>query len=274
MGKAERLRVCVAGVTGHVGRLVAREIIDAPDLELTAAVARRAAGRTIGDELDVKHPTRIAANLKEALSADACDVLVDFTSARMALDHARQAIARKVHVVVGSSGITAEDFAALDAEARAENVGVFHGNFAITAVLAQVFATIAARYVPSWEVIEYAQANKIDAVSATARELAHRLAAGASPPWAFDPDAFVGDTRSRGANVEGTQVHAIRLPGFAFGFETIFGAPHERLTIRHEALSLGEPYVAGTLLAIRRTPSLVGVHLGLERIMDLDLSTT
>lgn len=92
--------------------------------------------------------------------------------------------------------------------------------------------------------------------SAVARSAAHRT---------------VGDVRSRGAPVTGTQVHALRLPGMTFGFEIIFGRAHERLTIKHEALTRAEPYVDGTLLAIRNVASLVGVHRGLESVLDLNL---
>jgi 4-hydroxy-tetrahydrodipicolinate reductase len=36
------------------------------------------------------------------------------------------------------------------------------------------------------------------------------------------------------------------LPGFVISFETIFGLPDERLTIRHDSDSGAQPYVAGT----------------------------
>ena len=39
--------------------------------------------------------------------------------------------------------------------------------------------------------------------------------------------------------------------GFVIAFETLFGLPDERLTIRHDAGSGAEPYAAGTLLAVR-----------------------
>jgi hypothetical protein len=32
----------------------------------------------------------------------------------------------------------------------------------------------------------------------------------------------------------GTQVHSVRFPGMVLAFETIFGLPNERLTIRHD----------------------------------------
>jgi 4-hydroxy-tetrahydrodipicolinate reductase len=43
--------------------------------------------------------------------------------------------------------------------------------------------------------------------------------------------------------------------------EAIFGASDERLTIRHDA-----PYVAGTLLAVRRVGEQVGLRRGLDSL--------
>lgn len=264
-----KLRVCVAGVTGHVGRLLAATIMKQSDLALTSAVARSAAGRTVGEVLACDSDVKIRGSVAEALAQDQFDVLVDYTSARSAFENVRTAVAGGVHVIVGSSGITADQFEQIDGEAKARGVGVLHGNFAITAVLAQVFAACAARYIKSWEIIEYAYDGKIDAISGTARELAARLADNGPPHQTIAPDAFVGDTRSRGASVQGTQVHAVRLPGLTFGFEVLFGQSHERLTIRHEATSHSEPYIDGTLLAIRKISGLVGMHRGLESVLDL-----
>jgi 4-hydroxy-tetrahydrodipicolinate reductase len=263
------LRVCVAGVTGDVGRLLTTTILTQKDLLLSSAVARGAAGRSVGEVLACACDVKIRPSVGEALEKDTFDVLVDYTSARSAFENVRTAVAAGVHVVVGSSGITAEQFDVLDGEAKARRVGVLHGNFAITAVLAQVFAACAARYVKSWELIEYAHDDKVDAISGTARELASRLAEQGSPEHAIASDAFVGDCRSRGASVQGTQVHAVRLPGVVFGLEVIFGQSHERLTIRHDATSHSEPYIGGTLLAIRKVASLIGMHRGLESVLDL-----
>lgn len=264
-----QLRVCVAGVTGDVGRLLATTILQQPDLRLTSAVARSTAGKTVGQAVNCKCDVTIRASVVEALEHDEFDVLVDYTSARSAFDHVHTAVAGGVHVIVGSSGITAEQFVLLDQQAKARGVGVLHGNFAITAVLAQMFAASAARYIKSWEIIEYAHDDKIDAISGTARELASRLAENGAPQHAIAPDGFVGDSRSRGASVQGTQVHAVRLPGLTFGFEVLFGQSQERLTIRHEVSSHSEPYIDGTLLAIRKVGSLVGMHRGLESVLEL-----
>lgn len=117
------LEVCVSGVTGDVGRLLAGAILSQSDMTLTSAIARRSAGQTVGDALSCNCDVEIRSSVAEALSKDRFDVLVDYTSAASALENVRTAVQGKVHVIVGSSGITAEQFDTLDLEARSRAVG-------------------------------------------------------------------------------------------------------------------------------------------------------
>ena len=74
------IRVCVAGVSGWTGSAVARAILASDEFELTGAIARRQAGRDVGELLGV--PAKgivIASSLAEALARPA-DVLLDLTS--------------------------------------------------------------------------------------------------------------------------------------------------------------------------------------------------
>jgi 4-hydroxy-tetrahydrodipicolinate reductase len=141
------------------------------------------------------------------------------------------------------------------------------GNFAITAVLAMKFAEIAARYVDHFEVIDYAHAGKVDAPSGTARELAFRLGRVKPPKLDVPLDAVRGPRETRGATLGGVQVHSVRAPGYVLSVEAIFGAPGQRLHIRHDSGESAEPYVDGALLAIREVGRLVGVHRGLDSVM-------
>ena len=84
-------------------------------------------------------------------------------------------------------------------------------------------------------------------------------------------DAVDGLPReARGATVSGSQVHSVRLPGFVISAEVVFGMPDQKLTIRHDSGSSARPYVDGALLAIRKVSTLVGVHRGLDTVLDLD----
>ncbi|MGL5113956.1 MAG: dihydrodipicolinate reductase C-terminal domain-containing protein, partial [Beijerinckiaceae bacterium] len=63
------------------------------------------------------------------------------------------------------------------------------------------------------------------------------------------------------------QVHSVRMPSFVLSCEAIFGAPDERLVIRHDAGSSAQPYVAGTLLAARKVSAFVGLKRGLDHVL-------
>jgi len=125
-------------------------------------------------------------------------------------------------------------------------------------------ATLAAQHVSHWEVLDYASAGKPDVPSGTARELAERL--GAAAPADHDAD-LVGPPEARGADVAGTRVHSLRLPGYVLSTQVILAAAGERLALHHEAGTSAEPYVAGTLLAIRRVGTVTGLQRGLDRLL-------
>jgi 4-hydroxy-tetrahydrodipicolinate reductase len=253
------LSVCMAGATGWTGRALAPAIVAAPDLELRSAVSRSAAGGEI-------EGVPVFAGVAEAL--DGVDVVIDYTSATAVKANTLAAIAAGVHVVIGSSGLTAGDFAEIDAAARERDVGVIaSGNFSLTAAMCQAGALLAARHLPHWEVIDYASAGKPDVPSGTARELAERLGEVRRPEPGHPIDELVGPREARGATVAGAQVHSVRLPSFVVSTEVVFGLPDERLTIRHDAGGTPAPYVAGTLIAARAAPARVGLTRGLDTLL-------
>jgi len=264
------IRICVAGVTGWVGRGLVPAIGAAPDLELSSAVSRSGAGRKLSELLGSDAPGfTVSGSVAEALAAR-CDVLVDYTSPGAVRGNVLEAVRRGVHAVIGTSGLTEEEFDEIDAAARHRGVGVLAaGNFALTAILLQRFAEIAARHVPQWEILEYARADKPDAPSGTARELAARLSR-VRPPSATHPiESTHGLKEARGAALSGTPTHSVRLPGFVSSIEILFGLPEQRLSIRHDSGSGAGPYVAGTLLAVRKVAGLVGLRRGLDSVLEL-----
>jgi len=257
---SETTRICIAGATGWTGQAIAEGVLDAPDLELVASVSRSAAGSDLGG-------APVFGSVAAALEAGV-DVLIEYTSHEAAKEHALSALRRGVPVVIGTSGLTAEDYAEIDVAARDAGVGaVASGNFSLTAAMASAGALLAARHLPAWEVIDFAKATKPDVPSGTARELAERLSAVAPSPIGRPLDEIVGPVEARGATVGAGQVHSVRLPGFVVSTEVVFGLPDERLTIRHDAGGTPQPYVAGTLLAARAVRGRVGLTRGLDALL-------
>lgn len=262
------IRVCVAGATGWTGSAVTSAILASSEFQLVGAIARRQVGRDIGEVLGRgRANVNITASVEEALVVPT-EVLIDYSAHDVVKDHVLTGLDKGVRVIVGTSGLTASDYVDIEQRAQAQDLGVIAaGNFSITAALAKHFALIAAQYLPSWEIIDYASAAKIDAPSGTTRELAEELANVSQNSREVALEQTHGAKEARGATIEGTQVHSIRLPGYVIAFETIFGLPDERLSIRHDAGSSAGPYVSGTLLAARKVLEVSGLVRGLDRLL-------
>ncbi len=262
------IRICVAGATGWTGSAVTRRILASSEFQLTGAIARQHAGQDAGEAVGLPSAgVLISSTLEEALRAPV-DVLIDYTKPDTVKARVLEALGRNIRVVIGTSGLAAEDYAQIAAKAQECNLGVIAaGNFSITAALAKHCALLAAKHLPSWEVIDYAHAEKPDAPSGTTRELAEALGEVAKNRVALPIEQTHGLKSARGADISGTQVHSIRLPSYIIAFETIFGLPDERLTIRHDAGAGAEPYVAGTLLAVQKVMTISGLVRGLDRLL-------
>jgi 4-hydroxy-tetrahydrodipicolinate reductase len=262
------IRICVAGVSGWTGSAVTRAILATNEFELAGAIARRHAGRDAGELLGLAPCGVIIATSLEQALARPVDVLVDFTTPETVKQRTLDALARGVRVVIGTSGLTGADYADIEKAASASRLGVIAaGNFSLTAALAKHFSLLAAKHLPSWEIIDYASAKKPDAPSGTTLELAEALGTVSQNILAVPVENTHGKREARGATIGGTQVHSIRLPGIVLAFETHFGLPGERLTIRHDAGAGAEPYINGTLLAVRRVMHTAGLVRGLDRLL-------
>lgn len=262
------IKVCVAGATGWTGSQVVTKLLESAEFELVGAVARQKAGMDIGEALGKPAANlKIAGSVEEALKIPT-DVLIDYTKPNAVKANVLYALDKNVRVVIGTSGLTSVDFQEIAQKAEAQKLGVVAaGNFSITAALAKHFALIASKYLPSWEIIDYASAGKIDAPSGTTLELAEELGNIAKNQLAVPIEQTYGAKETRGASIGGAQVHSVRLPSYIIAFETIFGLPDERLTIRHDAGAGAEPYVAGTLLAAQKVMELNGLIRGLDHLL-------
>jgi 4-hydroxy-tetrahydrodipicolinate reductase len=264
------IKVCLAGATGWAGSALAKAIHAAADMELVGGVSRTHAGRPLAEAINCPGISlTLSGTAAEALKAN-CDVLVEFTKPDIAVNNILLALEAGAHVVVGTSGLTDDDFRRIEEVAAAKGRGVLAaGNFALTAVLLQKFAVMAAKYIPHCEIIDYAHADKVDVPSGTVRELAHRLGRIRKSALDIPLEDVQGPRETRGARLNGIQVHAVRLPGYVISAEVIFGMPDQKLILRHEAGAGAEPYVDGAMLAIRKVGTFTGLRRGLDAVMGI-----
>ena len=246
------IKVGVLGAAGRVGSAVVAGVEKADDLQLAAKVSA-------GDSLQV-------------LVDEGVDVIVDFTTPNAVMDNLEFCIDNGIHCVVGTTGFDDERYQQVrDWCAANEGVGVLIApNFAISAVLTMAFARQAAPFFESAEVVEFHHPNKLDAPSGTAVKTAQGIADARKEAGLTDmPDATEQALDgSRGANVDGVPVHAVRMQGMVAHEEVIFGTTEQSLTIRQDSYGR-ESFVPGVLTGVREVANRPGLTIGLDAYLGL-----
>lgn len=264
------INVFIAGATGWAGSELAKAILKSENLQLVGALSRTHAATDLSAFLKTETGfIPVYGDIATALNEVKADVMIDYTHPGIAKHNIITALNKGINVVVGTSGLTDADYLEIEKVALANNCSVLAvGNFALTMVLLQKFAEMAAKYIPDFEIIDYAQEDKVDAPSGTVRELAYRLTQIREAQIHVPDSEFKGEKETRGARMGGVQVHAVRLPGYVISVETLFGLKDERLTIRHDSGSSALPYVKGAILAIEKVSSFKGLKRGLDSVME------
>ena len=265
------IKICLAGITGKVGQRLAEAIVPTADLQLVSAVSRSSAGKNLREVFShINSDIIVFGTVEEALKNNKVDVLIDYTSAEIVKKNVLAALEFNTNVVIGTSGLSDEDYTEIEKLALQKQVGVVAaGNFSLTAALLQHIAQFVAQIIPSWELLDYAPPTKIDSPSGTTKELAYLLNKYAETNPPIKPDSAHNIAGSRGAILNNSHIHSIRIPGYLSGTEIQFGLNGERLTVRHEAID-STPYVDGTLLATRKVCTVKGLYRGLGSLMQFD----
>ena len=243
------IKVGVLGSRGRMGAEVVQAVTAAPDLELVAAL-------DLGDSLD-------------ALVTNGAQVVVDFTTPDSVMANLEFLISHNIHAVIGTTGFDDARIAKIKTLLASSKSGVLIApNFAIGAVLMMEFATKAAKYFESAEIIELHHPNKVDAPSGTAARTAELMTkARKDAGLAAMPDATSTSLDgARGATVGDIPVHSVRLRGLVAHQEVLLGGIGETLSIRHDSIDrVG--FMPGVLLGIRKVSNHPGLTFGLENFM-------
>ena len=243
------IKVGVLGARGRMGSEVVKAVNEASDLELVAAL-------DLGDSLD-------------ALVSNGAQVVVDFTTPDSVMANLEFIISKNINAVIGTTGFDDARITKIKSLLASSKSGVLIApNFAIGAVLMMEFATKAAKYFESAEIIELHHPNKVDAPSGTAARTADlmskaRKEAGLAPM----PDATTSSLDgARGATVGDIPVHSVRVRGLVAHQEVLLGGIGETLSIRHDSIDrVG--FMPGVLLGVRQVIKHPGLTFGLENFM-------
>ncbi len=211
----------------------------------------------------------LSKDLESILSSMHPDVLVDFTNAEATMSAVPIAARRGVNLVVGTTGLTAENIKEIGRLCQENGVGaVVAPNFALGAVLMAHLAGIAARFFDYAEILEMHHEGKADAPSGTAIQTARAMLGARGKP--FEKAEVKNETLAgtRGGEVEGIAIHSMRMPGLLAHQEVIFGGEGQTLKIRHDTIGR-ECYMPGVILAIKEVGRRSGLVYGLESLLGL-----
>ncbi|MDR3189854.1 MAG: 4-hydroxy-tetrahydrodipicolinate reductase [Lactobacillaceae bacterium] len=244
-------KVILAGGFGKMGIEIQATLAKAPDLEL------------VGIFSATKRPADVPVFTDLAAIDVTADVWIDVTRPDVVLANAQYALTNGMDIVIGTSGLSAEQVVELDAVAQAHNQhGIVVPNFSLSAVLLMRFASEAAKYFVDAEVLEIHHPGKLDAPSGTAKATAALIGAARTGT----PAAPVSTDAARGDLIAGVPVHAMRLPGYVAEEEVVFGAPGETLRIKQTSFSR-ESFMGGVVLAAQNVAQLTGVQVGLDKLL-------
>ncbi|MBB5837201.1 4-hydroxy-tetrahydrodipicolinate reductase [Kribbella italica] len=245
-------RIAVVGARGRMGVASVRAIEASSDLTMVA-------------EIDIDDDV-------QGIVDHNAEVVLVWSPPDVAHEQVQWCIKHGIHVVVGTSGFdeqAVEQIRAALVDHSDVNVFVVP-NFSVGAVLLTKFATQAAPFFESVEIVEMHHPGKVDAPSGTALHTAEligraRAAAGCAP----SPDATYLDPHgARGGRIEGVGVHSVRVRGFMSSQEVLFGVDGEILKLRYDSVTR-ESLMPGVLTALRAVPTLTGVTVGLDAVLSL-----
>jgi len=162
-------------------------------------------------------------------------VVVDFSHHSAAPDAAGYAAAKGCALVIGTTGHTEEEKAAIFA--AAQSVPVFYaGNMSLGIAVLCRLAKQAAQSFPDAdiEIVEIHHNRKVDAPSGTAKMLFEAI-----KEVRPDADAHCGRAGEGKRKPKEIGIHALRMGGVVGIHEVHIATPSQRLTLRHEACDRG-----------------------------------
>jgi 4-hydroxy-tetrahydrodipicolinate reductase len=251
-------RIGIAGITGRMGNLLAEEV-RAAGAELVGGVGRAGSG---------KSPPAGATLLPNlAALASVSQVIVDFTNAATAQPTAATLAAAGTAWVLGSSGLSDADEAAVAAAAQRIPV-VYASNFSAGVNLVLALAERMGAALPAdaydAEIMEMHHRQKVDAPSGTAIGMGRAVAKGRGV--ALGDVMESGRHGHTGARKTGAIGFAALRGGQVVGEHTLtFAAATEHIALIHRAFDR-RAFATG---AVRAALWVVGRASGLYSMMDV-----
>ena len=256
------LRIGIAGIAGRVGQLLVEEV--------QAAGAVLAGGTT-------RNPAAVSGLLQGvpvfadiASLAAVSDVVIDFTHASTAVDHAQALAAQGTVWVLGTTGLSEQQSAAV--HSAAEKIAVVHAaNFSAGVTLVSRLALMMGQALPAEtydaEIVEMHHRQKVDAPSGTALALGDSVAQGRGVVLAEVRES--GRDGHTGPRKTGAIGFAALRGGQIVGeHEVLFTSADEQITLTHRAFNR-RIFATGAVRAAQWAAAKPAGYYGMEDVLGL-----
>jgi 4-hydroxy-tetrahydrodipicolinate reductase len=247
-----KIKIAIAGSSGRMGRILLESVFQSDDLVLHAALEHGSSallGKDAGEMVGTACGVKVRADVEKALQG--ADVLIDFTRPEGTLHHLE--ICRKlgVNMVIGTTGLNAQQKAQLGAAAQQIGI-VFAPNMSVGVNLVFKLLETASRVLAQGydiEIIEAHHRHKVDAPSGTALGMGEVIAKTLGRD--LENCAVYGREGVTGERDPSTIGFATVRGGDIVGDHTVlFAGTGERIEITHKASSRAT-FALGALRAAR-----------------------
>ena len=257
------MKIAIAGAAGRMGQMLIREIERTEGCTLVGAL-EGPGSKALGTETG---GVKIVSDAAVAIGA--ANVVIDFTVPAATVAHARIAADKGVAMVIGTTGLSPEQAAAIHEAAKKVPIMWAANMSPGVNLLMALVEKAAAMLDPSYdiEIFEMHHRHKIDAPSGTALALGHSAAAGRKVElekvWRRSRDGHTG------ARPTGEIGFAALRGGEEVGVHTVmFAASGERLELTHRAFSR-ENYAAGAVAAAKWLEGKKAGLYGMKNVLGL-----
>ena len=233
------IKIIIHGCNGHMGRVVARAALEAPDFEVVAGVDPA--------EAEGEKPFPVYRNLESC--GEKADVVIDFSHAEALPSLLKGAVQKGLPLVIATTGFSKEEKKLIEAKSAA--IPIFQAsNMSLGINLISELIRKAALVLGSAfdiEIIEKHHNLKKDAPSGTALSLADSINNALPNP---KKQVFGRHTRTERRLPEEIGIHAVRGGTIVGEHTVLFAGKDEVVEIKHAAYSK-QVFAAGALKAAR-----------------------
>ncbi len=252
---SSEIRAALVGACGRMGTMIVRRLMSTEGITVSAAFDLVRVGDDIGEVAGIGKigvPVSDAKDLEKVLKETKTEVLIDFTIAKATAVNAPIAAAAGVNLVIGTTGLSAEQKTAItDAVIKNKVSAVISSNYSIgVGIFFKLCREAAKNLGPDYdvEIIEAHHNQKKDAPSGTAMTAAEIISKE------LGGKEFVYGREGQCPRGKEIGIHAVRGGDIVGDHTVMFIGNSERIELRHQAHSR-EVFVSGAVLAAKWVPN-------------------